>query len=297
MKNIFTLALCLLMLSCQQVSEENPDSQLLVKFTLNATTIQREVEDWEDAVNSDGIIHAQESKSRATEEAVTRMTFAILDKDGNKVIEQEKPSTESGYMSLSAELPKGTYQLIAFGHNGSSNATVNSDGIISLSGNKLTDSFLFYDEISLSELDEEERNVVLERCVSKLCIKHTDTMPKGVASVELSFSEGGNSLDAKTGYAPEACSQTITINIPASVIGEKGNSFTAYTFLTEEETSMTVTATAKDASGNTIISHTIENVPMEINAKTTCTGLFFHSNQSIEATINTSWKEDKEIQY
>lgn len=256
-----------------------------------------EISGWGSGTNSDLVTDGKEVKSRAETNPASRMAFVLLDEDGKKVVDQEKGSDDKDYLTLRAEVPVGTYNLIAFGHNGSSNATIGTDATISFPGEKLTDSFLYYGELKLDETVAKEKTVTLSRCVSRLAVKHTDAIPSNAATVEIVVSGAGNVLNAKTGFVDETCEQTITIQIPESVLGTRDNSFACYLFLEDKESTVDMEVTVKDADGETITYHELLGVPVKVNVKTTCTGVLFHAGQNLTASFDTAWGDDEEVEF
>lgn len=287
-------AMLLLLASCQQVPEDNVESRALVKFSVEATTLPRaEVKGWEKGAEADAELNGEQVKSRAEKEAATRMAFYLLNESGTKEVSQEKDNSDSEFMNLDAEVPVGTYQLVAFAHNGSSDVSVDANAVVTPEG-KLTDSFLYYKVLTLDEESDNSQSIVLDRCVAKFSLVHTDAIPEGASSVEFKVTGGAKALNAKTGLGAEAVEHTVVINIPERLIGTKNNNFAFYVFLMSEESTLDIVATSKDGSGNTITSYTFEDVEMEVNMQTIYTGAFFHSDQKISATINSEWKDNNE---
>ena len=273
--------------SCQQVPEDDVDSRAMVKFSVEATILpSSEVSGWGEGADENLEMNGVQVKSRTETEAATRMAFYLLDEEGEKVLSQEKDNSDDEYMNLYAEVPVGAYQLVAFAHNGSEDVSMDENAIITPDG-KLTDSFVYYKELTLDEESGNSQSIVIDRCVAKFSLVHTDAIPSGAASVELKVSGAAKVLNAKTGLGKEEKDYAVTFNIPTTAIGTKNNLFSVFVFLTDIESAVDVTATTKDADGNTITSYTFEDVEMEVNMQTIYTGAFFHSDQKIGATINS----------
>lgn len=289
------MLVCVSLVSCQQVAEDSTESRSMVTLKVKATTIEQEIQGWEPVDADDITINGKEVKSRAEQEAVSRMAFFLLDEEGKKVLAQEKSNTSNDYLNLYVEAPKGAYQLVAFGHNGTADASIDANAIITPPSGKLTDSFLYYKEIELNEESESEQSITLDRCVSKFSLKHTDAIPEGTATVEFVVTGAAKVLNAKTGLGDESEEQAIVINIPASAVGTKNNSFAFYTFLTSGESKLKIVATSKDADDAVLATYTFEDVEMEVNMQTIYSGAFFHADQKIGASFNTEWKPDKKV--
>lgn len=298
-KNVLFGLAMLAMASCQQIAEEEvAESRDLVRFRVDATTLSyAEVADWEGGASAERVVSGESVGSRAKTEVASRVAFALIDEDGNKVISQEKGNDESGYKVLDVEVPVGEYQLVSFAHNGSESANISANAVVTPPGSKLTDSFIYYKVIELTEDSENESSITLDRCVAKVSIKHLDAIPSNTASVELVITGAGGTLDAKTGLAKDLSTQTVTINIPSSAVNTKENTFSAFLFLESEESTVDIVATTKTSTGSVLTSYTIEDVPVEVNMQTICSGTLFHAGQKMSVTINSDWKDDKEITF
>lgn len=300
MKSLFkTLALALMLangISCQQMPDDSLDGVRMVSLSITARTFDSyEIGQWEEGGGNDFTLGGKESRSG--EETVKRIAFAILDKNGDQILLQEKDKSESGYASLNADVPADVYQLIAFAHNGDGNISINKDGVISPPGDKLTDSFLYYSELDLTNDFEEENTITLNRCVSKFSLKHTDILPHNVSVVEISFSKGGNTLQASNGFSSESESHTVTINLPSSAGGTSENTFSGFTFLPSKSCVMDITVTAKNSKGNIVTKQTFKDVEMEQNIQTIYSGAFFSKETEFTATINSNWGANKEVNF
>ena len=280
--------------SCQQMPEDNVDSRAMVKFSIEATTLPRsEINGWVDGVNEDLEMNGEQVKSRAEKEAATRMAFYLLDEEGVQVLNQEKDNSDDEYMSLYAEVPVGMYQLVAFAHNGNSDVSMDENAVITPEG-KLTDSFVYYQELTLDEKSDNSQSIILDRCVAKFSLAHTDAIPESAATVEIMVSGAAKVLNAKTGFGTETDDYTVTFNIPNSAIGTKDNLFSVFVFLTDTESIVDITASTKDAEGKVLTSYDFEDVEMEVNMQTVYTGAFFHSDRKTSASINAEWKNNNE---
>lgn len=293
-----TLLVAMVLGGCQQAKEIESVESRMVSLNIGANiSFDAEISEWGSGTDSDLEANGEVVKSRTETSPASRMAFVLLDENGEKVVAQEKGSDDKDFLTLRAQVPVGTYRLIAFGHNGSSNATIGTDATISFPGEKLTDSFLYCDELVLDETVAKEKTVTLKRCVSRLAVKHTDAIPSNAASVEIVVSGAGNVLNAETGLADETCEQTITIQIPESAQGTKDNNFICYLFLEDKESTVDMKVTVKDADGKTITYHELEDVPVKVNVKTTCTGVLFHANQNLTASFDTAWGDDEEVEF
>lgn len=285
------------LLSCQQIQEDSTKPRPMVRIEINATTLLKsDIGDWNDGGSGDITTNGTPVSSRSADEAVKRMAFVLINEDGEKTIAQEKSSEDDDYMTLTAEVPEGEYTLIAFGHNGTSSATISASKTITPEG-KLTDSFLYYKEMELTNSSSGSKSITLDRCIAKFSMKHTDEIPDGVASIVFHISGGGRVLDASTGFATETAAQTVTVNLPESGVPKKDNTFSAFTFLPSEEAELDITVSAKDKDGEAIATYEFEDVDMEVNMQTIYTGAFFKRSKSFSASVNRDWKDSNEVSF
>lgn len=295
-KSLMLIALAAMGLwtACQQIPEDDVNSRAMTSLSVRATTLpSSDVDGWDLGSDTEYEMNGMQVQSRAEKEAATRMAFYLLDGEGVKVLSQEKDNSDSEYMSLNAEVPVGTYQLVAFAHNGSSDVSVDANAVVTPEG-KLTDSFLYYKVLTLDEESDNSQSIVLDRCVAKFSLVHTDAIPEGASSVEFTIVGAAKALNAKTGFGAKSVEHSVVINIPERLIGTKNNNLAFYVFLMAEKSLLDISVVSKDANGNKITSYTFEDVEMEVNMQTIYTGAFFHSDQKISASINSEWKDNNE---
>ena len=291
---LIALAAMGLWTACQQIPEDDVNSRAMTSLSVRATTLpSSDVDGWDLGSDTEHEMNGMQVQSRAEKEAATRMAFYLLDEEGVKVLSQEKDNSDSEYMSLNAEVPVGTYQLVAFAHNGSSDVSVDANAVVTPEG-KLTDSFLYYKVLTLDEESDNSQSIVLDRCVAKFSLVHTDAIPEGASSVEFTIVGAAKALNAKTGFGAKSVEHSVVINIPERLIGTKNNNLAFYVFLMAEKSLLDISVVSKDANGNKITSYTFEDVEMEVNMQTIYTGAFFHSDQKISASINSEWKDNNE---
>lgn len=277
-KLIFNTICLLLLSSCVNSIEEEPPLDGKGKVTI-LTSIYR----------------AEEIQTRAAlSEAVSRISCWVLQQDGKTAITKEQTSEESAFGKLKLELPYGSYKLVVLGHNGTKSASIADNGDISFSEVRLTDTFLFSTGLTISEGEDATVDATLKRCVACFMLRATDAIPDEVSSVHFSITGAGNVLNAFTGLAPEATDQTRTVTVPESYAGRENIGLSFFTFLPDESTHISVTATARNVIGEELVKRSFTNVPMKVNQRTTYEGKFFRNAQDADITVgvDTEWKEE-----
>ena len=296
LKGILAAGLMVLALTgCGQSTEDVPVESRMVSLNIGANIqLSTEIAEWGSGTDSDLEMNGT---SRAETCPVNRLAFVLLNEKGEKVVSQEKGSEESGFLTLQARVPIGTYELIAFGHKGAKNAVIGTDASVGLSGEKLTDSFLHYSELVLENNVAKEKEITLKRCVSRISVKCKDDVPADAATIEVKVIGAGNVLDARTGFAKELSEQQMVFQIPSDVVGETEISFSGYLFLASKEDVVDLEVTVKDADGEVMTNHQLKDVPVKVNVKTICSGILCHANQSLNATFDAEWDGTEDIEF
>ena len=112
----------------------------------------------------------------------------------------------------------------------------------------------------------------------------------------MTFSAGGRQFSPLTGLATANTGSVSTVNNSASV-GATSTS-TGFVFLTADEQTMNVTIETLDASGNTLYSTVVENVPFQRNRRTKLTGTLYPTASATSSfSITTTWNDDHEMSF
>lgn len=203
-------------------------------------------------------------------------------------------SDQEGYGIITDELTLGEHELYFVGYN-TEDACNMEDGNVTFS--KIGDTFSYYTTITVNEETAETQSISMPRRVAKFELVATDALPSNLSVMEMVITGASTVLDAKTGKGGTATVQTKTINVPASNLGKTDCTFSAYVFLSGNEEGITVSATAKDADGNVIVSHTFDNVEMQTNYITRYTGSFFDKSHETSVSVDSEWDDTIEIEY
>lgn len=212
-----------------------------------------------------------------------RLSFYVL-KNGEIVTSEDRTSTLPFYDQVNVELPYGSYEIIFVGYNDTENMTFHPKDL-EASFSKITDTFIYYKQINVSPKSGNEQQVILKRCVAKFELKANDKIPSSVKYAILAAEGGGTSVNLKTGKTAKTSIQQKRIEIPESVLGTRGNTFSLYAFLPETESVLNIFFTAFDNKNEPIANHSFASVPMRKNSITRYTGDTFGDTLSAQESI------------
>lgn len=210
--------------------------------------------------------------------------------EGKEVVEKKQASTDDGFGSISDNLEYGTHELYFVGAKNT--ITDFSEGVVSF--DKVSDTFSYYVSMTVDKQTAANQSVELLRRVAKFELVATDALPDNLATMDITITGAAAELDVKNAKGATETVQTKTINVPTSNIGKTDCTFAAYTFLLEDESSVSISVTAKDADGNTIISYDFDDVEMKTNYITRYSGRLFGDDYAMEVSLKAEW--DGEIE-
>lgn len=236
---------------------------------------------------------SNENTSRATDitQLCSHIYFAVYKTDGERLIYDSQNSSDKDFGEISVKLDKGSYRIVILAYNSKDNPTATNPEKITFGNNgKMTDTFLWSDEISVENNLEKEIN--MRRVVAMFRLITTDKIPENVAKIKFHYTGGSSTINAITGTGNANSKQDETFTI--SETGETGK-FEVYTFPKDDENLLKIEITALDANNNTILSRTFEDVPISRNKITQYKGELFtgentESNTlSFKLTTNDEW--------
>ena len=137
------------------------------------------------------------------------------------------------------------------------------------------------------------RSVTLERIVTKFTAIITDAIPEGASTFNITPAQWYYAWDYVSGSPTAAtASQTITINIPASEIGNTNESLNIFCFSAADEWTTDVALNCKTAGGDILGTATITDVPLKQNRITIFSGPLFSANGLTTVSLSTDWQTD-----
>lgn len=144
--------------------------------------------------------------------------------------------------------------------------------------------------ISVTASSNGSRTVTLDRCVTKLTIAFTDAIPEGAATINMAPATWYYGINYTTGDPTSATtSQAISINIPASYIGQTGIEASIFSFSSTTEWVTDVAIVSKKSDNTILGSASLTDVPLKRNRITEYTGSLFSSNGLTTVGLSTDW--------
>jgi len=230
-----------------------------------------------------------ETRSTEISDLATRIDLAVFDSEGTRLKNISQESSEESFGTISFRLAEGRYTVVAVAHSGAKKATLTSPSKITFDGNKLTDTFLYSQSVTVAA--DKAYDLDMDRCVAMVRFIITDDVPSEVASLMFYYTGGSSTLDATTGKGCVASRQT-EYRTP-DVSDSHGNTvYEIYTFPRDDSETLKLTIKALSASDETVCEKVIDNVPVAVNEISQYTGQFFAGASSQFNTENTFYTND-----
>ena len=250
-----------------------------------------------------------ETTTRATTTAdkvgVTGIVFAVVNSKGEIVYSAQQSSGSEGFGAVSFELTEGVYTFVAEAHIFSGLASIsvsNGKAIATVGGSEVYETFAASEQVEIKAGNEINLQMTLSRITAQLSLVTKDNQPSGVAKVQIFI--GDTSKPAYTDFSIDLTSGTM------AGFGEEGHLAREWSrtathagkpttqdcalLLAAEEQTLPVKIVALNASGETIRSHTISEVPFKQNCTTTITGEFYNTSAAGSFQFDTEWGENIE---
>ncbi len=244
-------------------------------FTVRFNVKEYVVTDFDDVQTAS---KAARRQRRAARELGDVLNFAVF-QDGKKVESVNQKSTDDDFGSISVNLAKGSYQVVALIHSCSGNATISSPEKITFPNNKVTDTFAYCSDLEVD--GSADNDITVSRAVAKFRLTVSDDIPDNVETMEFSYTGGSSTYNAATGMG---CVNSRQKEQRTVVDRTAGQTFEIYTFPHDLTDVLKVTVNALDKTGATVKEQVFENVPVEQNKVTSHTKNFFGgtSGETIE---------------
>lgn len=279
------VAVCLLLTACEKPVIDNEDPQPDLSGDVS---VQFNVTQFEQIPFADAISMSRASVSAS--QVCTRINMAVFSGDTkvktvNQTIDDEKFGT------LSVSLAAGSYRIVILAHSCAGNATVSSPEEVKFPNNKVTDTFVYCGDITVSEAKSVD--IKLKRVVAKFLLVAEDNMPENVAEMTFKYTGGSSTLNAVTGFGSVNSRQTEVREVTSAMHGKPAE-FEVYTFPHAETGELKMTVTAADAASATVVERVFEAVPVRVNQITKYTGSFFtgyddNNSSAFVLTADSEW--------
>ena len=289
-KLLFMAGLALLLAACSTDVNNEVNNDTLVPVTVR--------------VNGFSIAQDDFSSTRTAVGDYTGLkvlTLAFYDGDTEVYkATQTKGSMPAGatFGNFSLDLPIGSYTMVVLGYvlYDDDALTLTSPSQAEYTGGCPRETFSATQQVSVTSTTPVNLSANLERIITCLQVISTDGKAANVKKVRMTFSAGGRQFSPLTGLATANTGSVSTVNNSASV-GATSTS-TGFVFLTADEQTMNVTIETLDASGNTLYSTVVENVPFQRNRRTKLTGTLYPTASATSSfSITTTWNDDHEMSF
>lgn len=267
---LFFMALVAMLLSaCKNSTDEPQPSEGEGHITFQVINYQQFSIDDDD-----------DESTRVSVSNVDHLDMAIYDASTNALVSHVHQAKDAdGYGAFSATLPYGTYKVVFLGYKGSRTANVDNIAAISYLDDYVPDFFSKTLDITIDKPETEARNVSLTRRVAAFKLGSRGDNPSNLSSLTIESQGGSHHFNALTNCGAQTENRSYRFDVSAKA-GKDTLSVTVFTFLTDAESTMNFTATARDANENILRQRTFTNVPMCISQRTQYNGYFFEEDKS-----------------
>ena len=225
---------------------------------------------------------------------IKAMTLAFFDAQGNEIYNTTQlradNTTYTTFGEFGAELPMGTYTMIALGYGSEQPITLSSATEAVFTADRVRETFVATQTVEVTSTNPLSLSAELSRVVSKALVRSTDTRTAGVDSVRVTFAAGGRGMNPQTGLAVSNTGLVNTVGTTTAV-GAASNTI-SYLFLASDQQSMTVTVEALRTDGTVYSSRTVANVPLRRNRVTVLRGPLYSNASGAGFTVSTAWGGD-----
>ena len=214
----------------------------------------------------------------------------VLDYMGDVLVQQihQSDNTAEDFGRPSMTLAYGSHHVYFVASRGLSPTLSTTSGTITWT--TVRDTFWKDYAVEVVSTSNGNRAVTLDRIVTKLTLKFTDTVSANASTINFTPSSWYYTLNYKTGEPTTAtASQTNTMVIPDGYAGRTDVSTTYFSISPSSEWTTDVTIDSKDADGNIIGQGVMTAVPMKRNRVTEYSGPLFTSGGTMTTSLNTDW--------
>lgn len=257
----FCLLTAVALASCQKVvfDDDEPTKEAgKVRLTINVNQL--------DQLD----FSAVPSRSQDIASLCTHICLGVY-QNGERTKQVNQKSTDKDYGTLSVDLSEGTYNIVIIAHNSSSNPTMTNPEKVTF-GAGLGDTFTWTQTVNLDK--DTKMDIKMSRAVAMFRLVTTDNIPSDVKSMKFYYTGGSSTINALTGIGNVNSKQTEVVNVTDDMAGKPGT-FEVYTFPKDDENLLSMTVTALNANGETVLQRQFDDVPISRNKITQYTGEFF----------------------
>lgn len=220
--------------------------------------------------------------------AMTDLWVMDYSDDGTllQIIHQTSDDDDFGTPAIDMEYGSHTIYFVASRGSG---ATIDTDAKV-ITFARVLDTFWQSLALTVTSSSDANRTVNLSRVVTKLTMVFTDAIPEGAAAFNVTPAMWHYGIDYHTGEPTAAtASQTITVNIPASYVGNYVESVSIFGFSGTDEWTTDISVDCKTSEGAILGQAEISGAPFKRNRVTSYSGPLFDRTRSMTFTLSDSW--------
>lgn len=298
-KNMFSvlgsILVCLVVTACEKVSTDDLEPKTSDEEEVGGYHVTFHVKSFEQTAFDD---QTMVSRAANVSEVCTRINFGVFTEDNTQIKKVNQQVGDKDFGLIDLQLAEGKYHIVALAHNCNGNATYTDPQKITFPDNKVTDTFYYYGEVTVSK--DEAIDMQLHRAVSMFRLVVNESIPTPVNQLKLYYTGGSSTFNAVTGYGCVNSKQTEYRQVVSHDIGQQ---FEVYTFLHADAGQLKMTVTAQDANGEVLKETNFSEVPMKRNCITQYSGSFFSNigdtsyASSYMLHINSQWEDTSTYTY
>ena len=238
-----------------------------------------------------------DAMSRAQASQVcNRLCFAVYDMTGKRVKQFNQKADDTSFGTASFRLSAGKYQVVVVAHSSSGNPTMTNPAKIKFdNADGYSDTFLHTETVEITDEDEVDLSVQLERIVALCRFVITDDMPDGVDKLLFQYKGGSGAFDANTGLGCVNSTQKMSFDADP-----QQKEYDLYTFLHDETGTIHLLVVAYDANDNVMCEREFD-VSLTRRSITRFSGPYFTGGASdpfsISVVINTDWENEYDVTF
>lgn len=196
-------------------------------------------------------------------EALTQLSVSVF-KGGKRVKSVHLSADNDMFMKPSLRLDDGTYTVVAVAHAGMGHATITNAQRISFYKNKITDTYVYNGEITIS--GKSTFTLPMKRVTAMFQLSVTSPLPQNVAQVEFRYTGGSSTLDAKSLEGCVNSRQAETREV-TETMKTTPPTFSIYTFPRTESEGLKIKVSFNDKNGNSLYEENYEGVQVKVGMK------------------------------
>jgi len=197
-------------------------------------------------------------------EALTQLSVSVF-KGGKRVKSVHLSAENDLFMKPSLRLDDGTYSVVAVAHAGMGHATITNAQRITFYKNKVTDTYVYNGEITVS--GKSTYTLPMTRVTAVFQLAVNSPLPQNVTQVEFKYTGGSSTLDAKSLEGCVASRETETREV-SEAMRAAPPTLAIYTFPRRESDGLKIKVSFYDKKGNTLYEEEYQDVPVKVGMRT-----------------------------